>query len=120
MSALESTLQRRIREALEAHFPTSWWTKYHGGPYTRAGVPDLLGSVKGRFLAFEVKRDGQDASLVQRRQIALLARAGAITGVVRTVAEALKLAMEGLAAELGDSPQFARCDCCGNMTKVKP
>ena len=85
----ESKLQRRIREALEIEFPTSYWFKHHGGPFSRAGMPDLIGCVSGRYVALEVKRPVGSASRVQRSTIARLKRAGALTGIVKSPAEAI-------------------------------
>lgn len=86
----ESRLQRRIRAVLETKYPQSVWFKYHGGPLTRAGVPDLIGVVEGRACMLEVKTEDGDVSAVQRRVQARLARAGAIVAVVRTPGEAIR------------------------------
>jgi hypothetical protein len=94
----ESRLQRNIRAALELQFPGSVWFKYHGGPFTRAGVPDLLGVVYGRFIALEVKRPGERASRIQRHVQKRLANAGAIVGVVTSVDEALTQIKAGFKA----------------------
>jgi hypothetical protein len=90
MSQPESRLQRRIRAALEARWPTSFWTKYWGGPFTRAGIPDLIGCVQGRFVALEVKRPGEEASRIQIIRMTDLASAGAIVGVVRDALTAVR------------------------------
>lgn len=87
----ESRLQRRIREALEIEFPRSFWFKVHGGPFTRAGIPDLVGCVNGRFFALEVKQPGEEASRVQRKRIAQLTRAGATSDVVESPEEAIAI-----------------------------
>lgn len=92
----ESKLQRLIRASLESEWPTSWWTKFHGGPFTPAGVPDLIGCVEGCMCALEVKQPGEEASPVQRRRIAHLRRAGAISGVVVSVDEAIAMVRAGL------------------------
>lgn len=93
----ESRLQRRIRKRLEAAFPRSHWFKVHGGPFQPAGLPDLVGCVEGRYCGLEVKRPGERASPVQRATIARLKRAGAISGVVTSVAEAIATVRAGLA-----------------------
>lgn len=92
----ESRLQLRIRHALELHFPGSWWMKVWGGPFQPAGVPDLIGVVYGRFAALEVKRSRKHTSLIQRRTLMRLRRAGAIVGVVRSVDEAIAQVRAGL------------------------
>jgi hypothetical protein len=35
--------------------PLTWAVKYHGGPMSTSGVPDLLCCVAGQFLALELK-----------------------------------------------------------------
>jgi len=53
----EAALQATILRWLRSH--GGWWVKYHvSGKYSTAGVPDILGAYKGRFVAFEVKRPG--------------------------------------------------------------
>lgn len=109
----ESKLQRRIREAVEAQWPDSWMVKYHGGPFTRKGVPDLLGCVEGRHVALEAKRPGEVASPAQLRQIERLRAAGAIVGVVWSIDDALALVATGLGLDTcglrAPNGQFIRC-----------
>lgn len=62
----------------------------------RAGVPDLLGCVQGRLFAFEVKREDQVASRIQRKTIARLRRAGAISQVIYSAEEAIDAIREAL------------------------
>jgi len=88
VSQPESRLQRRIRKAVQRQFGGYWW-KVHGGPFTPAGIPDLAGVVAGRAVFLEVKRPGEEASLVQRKRMRDLERAGAIVAVVHSVAEAI-------------------------------
>src|SRR5690606_6579928 len=53
----EASLQATILRWLRSH--GGWWVKFHvAGKYSTAGVPDIIGSYKGRFIAFEVKRPG--------------------------------------------------------------
>lgn len=89
MSQPESRLQKKIREALEAEFPDSWWVKIHGGPFQRSGIPDLLGCVDGLFFGFEVKRPGEEATALQANTIVKLNLAKATACVVRTPEEAV-------------------------------
>lgn len=109
MKQPESRLQRAIRAVLAGAFPDSWWTKYHGGPFTRAGVPDLLGSVRGRFVALEVKRPREMPSDVQLHQLSLLARSGAICAVVDGVECAVQV------VELGLTGKIVSCPVCGRL-----
>ena len=58
----ETKLVREIRTALEESFP-GFYFKTHGGPYQRAGLPDLIGVHRGRFIGIEVKIPGEENSL---------------------------------------------------------
>ncbi len=89
----ESRLQKRIHKALKARWPKSWWVKFHGGVFSAAGVPDLLGCVNGQFFAFEVKCPGKLRTLtpIQAQVIYQLQRAGACASAITSVEEALAL-----------------------------
>ncbi len=87
----ESRLQRRIRKHLEEIYVGSWWVKFHGGPFTPAGVPDLLGCIAGRMICLEVKQPGESPSILQVKTLERLGRAGAIVGVVTCVQDAVDL-----------------------------
>lgn len=92
----ESRLQRRIRKALEEEFPQSFWIKIWSGPFQVAGFPDLLGCVKGRFIALEVKMPGEEPSAIQRHMMKLIKRAGGITSRVESVEEAINVIRRAL------------------------
>lgn len=88
----ETRLQQRIRKALEKEFPESWWFKQWGGPFTPAGIPDLLGCVEGFFFALEVKRPNDTRSKtseIQEETIADIRDAGGASTVIRSVDEAV-------------------------------
>jgi len=70
--------------------PDLYWVKIHGGgPYQRAGLPDLFIVKDGRAFAIEVKRPtGGRLSPGQRRELEKLAAAGATVGVARSLEEA--------------------------------
>ncbi len=78
----ESRLQRKIRKALESVYPGSFWFKVHGGPFQKAGLPDLIGCVQGQFVALEIKQPGKHPTVLQQRIILrILAADGAATSV---------------------------------------
>ena len=77
-------------------YPRSFWIKIWSGPFQVAGFPDLLGCVKGRFYALEVKTSKGKPSELQIRVMKRIKLAGGITGVVRSVDEALALVQETL------------------------
>jgi len=65
----ESTLTRQILAALRDR--GGWWFKTHGSAYQMAGVPDIIGCYKGRFIAFEVKIPGGEFKLSKRQRFIL-------------------------------------------------
>jgi Holliday junction resolvase len=92
----ESNLQRRIQKHLGEKFPGCKFFKVHGGPFMEVGLPDLVGSVEGRFVAIEVKQPGEDEKPIQAYQLRQFAKSGAITGVVHSPQEAERVVTEGL------------------------
>ena len=89
----ETHLQQKIRAALKVRYPRSWWVKFHGGMFSAAGVPDLLGCVNGKFFAFEVKCPGKLRTLtpIQAHVIDKLQRAGACACTITSIEEALAI-----------------------------
>lgn len=94
----ESQLQSNIRKAVLARYPGSFIFKVHGGPMQAAGIPDLVGSVHGRFVGLEVKLPGgsHPVSPVQLKVLGDIRRAGGIGAVVRGVDDALNVLEENL------------------------
>lgn len=86
----ESRLQRRIRDALEWCFPNSFWFKVHGGPFQRAGIPDLLGCVNGVYFALEIKvKDKGELSAIQVDTIERINNAGGYAAEITSPQEAV-------------------------------
>ncbi len=52
---LETAVVKAIKRKLEKTFGGKW-VKIHGGPHQVSGVSDLVGCLRGRFIALEVKR----------------------------------------------------------------
>lgn len=127
-TTLENAVVRRIMGALR-NVPGMVVRKRHGTVMGLAGDPDLYGSYRGRHFEFEVKRPNDPASRLTKLQTTRLReweRAGAIVGVVRSVAEAMLLlglqpkeepvwicsACRKYRWPSADAP--ARCPRCGN------
>lgn len=72
-----------------------WWTKLHGGPMQRAGLPDLLIVYEGRTIFCEVKRPGESPTPLQMDTLGKIDRAGAATCVVTSV-EGVEWAVSGM------------------------
>jgi len=65
-----------------------WWVlKIHGGPYQRAGVPDVLAIRNGVAWWFEIKRPGLEPTKLQRHVMDELRAAGCPVHVVTSAAE---------------------------------
>jgi len=89
MKQPETHLVVKMKDRLEAE--GGWWFKVHGGPFQRAGVPDIVGCYKGRFIGIEAKMPGNGPSAIQKYNLGLLAEAGARVGVAYTIQEALDI-----------------------------
>jgi len=72
----------------------SFAIKYHGTATGRGGVPDLIGSWRGRPFAIEVKKTGQETKGLSLLQVAWLRRfgnGGYVVGVVSSNQDFLNL-----------------------------
>lgn len=88
----ESRLQRRIRHALEKTHG-GFWRKQHGGPFSAAGLPDLLGYVSGVPFQLEIKRDDKRSkpTLLQLETILSLRANGVVADIVTNEEDAIDL-----------------------------
>lgn len=84
----ESSLVNAIMRRLKA-LPSSWWIKFHGTGFSFAGVPDIIGCVRGRMVCFEVKRVGNKPTRIQRHIHERIRNSGGVVAVVHNAAEAL-------------------------------
>lgn len=96
---LEKTVVAKIMKALDNNYP-GFYFKVHGGPYQMAGIPDIVGLHKGRFIAIEVKVPGREKNLSekQKRVIKMIQRAGGISFMATSAEQVL----ETLEAEFRD------------------
>ena len=96
-----ASIVRRLREP-----PGIVVRKRHGTAMGVAGDPDLYGSIHGRHFEIEVKRPdaAADVTELQQQRLQEWSRAGAMTGVARSVDDAL--AILGLGPE--ESPDVSR------------
>ena len=68
--------------------PDSKAINVHGGIYTERGTPDVIGSVGGRFVAFECKRsDAEEPTRIQLWRLSEWIQAGAVVGAVSSAAD---------------------------------
>ena len=94
-AVLESSLVSAIIRALRA-LPGVVVRKRHGSAWGTAGDPDLYGTVNGRHFEIEVKRPGGTLTPLQEVRLREWAAAGALTGVARSVEDALQIIEEGI------------------------
>lgn len=66
----EAALTKKIRLKLAEKFGGRWF-KMAGGPYMTVGLPDLIGTVHGYFIAIEVKVPGREKTLTDRQALVI-------------------------------------------------
>ena len=89
----ESEIQTKILRWAEK-ISEVWIVKYPGGTYGRKGVPDLILSVKGRFLAIEVKKPGGKPSQIQLLEREKIRSTGSRSEIVESFVEAKLIILE--------------------------
>lgn len=89
MAQPEARLSRQIMAALKAR--GAFVFKVWGSAQMMAGLPDIIGCYRGRFIAVETKMPGEHPSVVQRHIHAKIIRAGGRVVVAHSVAEALEV-----------------------------
>ena len=82
----ESAIVKAIRAYLNT-LPRCLARKRWGGGMGVAGEPDIDACLGGRSLQLEVKRPGQHPTLLQLKRLEEWRQAGAIVGIVTSVAE---------------------------------
>lgn len=89
----EARLQQRIVRA----FKQRGWAAYRIRPHGVAGFPDIQACAEGRAVYIEVKApSGGKPTRLQRARLDELEAAGGITGVARSVEQALAIVEAGL------------------------
>lgn len=93
----ESKLQKKIRSHLEKEVG-GFWFKMWGGPFTMAGLPDLIGCVDGLFIGLEVKlpKTSSQPSKIQLVVQKRIRKAGGVSEIVRSEGEAVDVVNKAL------------------------
>jgi len=79
----EAKVKDWLRKELNKEFPNIWIYMAPGGKFGRKGVPDLLCSIDGFFVAIEVKaEEGMEGTPSQKYEIGLLKQSKAIAFVM--------------------------------------
>ncbi|NFL43189.1 VRR-NUC domain-containing protein [Clostridium botulinum] len=59
-----------------------WFFKHWAGPYSVAGIPDIICCIKGRFVGLEIKAEGGHPSALQLRTVDLINASGGVAIIV--------------------------------------
>lgn len=90
----ENAVVTKIVKTLNS-LPATYVRKVHGSRYS-SGWPDVVGAMHGKMLALEVKRPGGGYGVtpLQAKEIEKWIAAGAVSGVVTSVAEVHSLLLD--------------------------
>lgn len=77
----ESTFKAKVIEFLKT-MNRCWFFKVWGGGFQRAGIPDIVGCLNGKFFALELKSDSGKPTPLQLYTLGLINKAGGFTMVV--------------------------------------
>ncbi|MCI6278084.1 MAG: VRR-NUC domain-containing protein [Clostridium sp.] len=77
----EKQFENQIKKFLDK-LPKTWYFKFWAGPYSKSGIPDIIGCVNGKFIALEVKAENGRASELQKRNIRLIEQCGGYARIV--------------------------------------
>ena len=90
---LETSITKSIQKRAKSR---GWWVmKIAGGPFQRAGVPDLLLIKSGKAVFLEVKQPGKKPTPLQVQVMREIEGVGgAVTAVVTSVKEAESILSE--------------------------
>lgn len=69
----------------------TWFFKVHGSVWQKAGLPDIIGCDRGRFVGIELKVRPNRPSALQLLTIAKINRAGGVAGVCYSLDDVMAL-----------------------------
>jgi len=78
----EGKVKRKLDQWLDQNLPGHWRVKPRGGPFGKAGCPDILICWRGIFIAIEVKAEGGEASPLQMMNLKMIQKAGGIAALL--------------------------------------
>lgn len=87
-------LERDIVSAILRYLrtiPQCFAWKTHGGPYSPAGIPDIIACVDGRFVGLEVKQPGGKLTLIQEATLRKITEAGGTAHMVTCVEDVSRI-----------------------------
>lgn len=71
ISITEKQFENKVKKYLK-NLTKCWFTKIWGGGYQKAGIPDILACINGKFVAIELKSDVGKPSELQKRNVRLI------------------------------------------------
>lgn len=85
----KKTLEKHIENQIKKYLDSigCWHMKVHGSMYQKAGVPDILACINGRFVGIEVKRPGGIVAPLQTWNINEIQKSGGVAFVAYSVEE---------------------------------
>jgi len=83
----EAQIVKKILKALRKR--GGFWRKIHGGPFQESGLPDIIGCWEGKFIAFEVKRPGEEATPLQLHVLDEIHKNRGLVAIVESVEDVL-------------------------------
>lgn len=80
---LERYIVKKSLERLRAR--GGFWIKIHGSPLQIAGIPDIIGCYRGRFVGMEAKRTAEGRpTKIQAYQLERIRAAGGVTALIHS------------------------------------
>ena len=76
----EKIFERRVRKYLDSI--GAWHIKIWGNAFQRSGVPDIIGCIKGKFFALEIKAEKGHPSELQLYEIRKIKESGGYARVL--------------------------------------
>lgn len=76
----EGKVKKKVKEALDAM--GAYYFSPQAGAFGRAGIPDIVGCIKGRFFAIECKAGDNTTTALQEKEIAKIRAVGGIALVI--------------------------------------
>ena len=90
--ANESAFVVKIKQYLKSR--GAYCEKIWGGGFQSAGIPDVIGCYRGRFIGIEAKVGNNKPSEIQKAKIEMIQKAGGYASVVWSLEEVEKLLNE--------------------------
>lgn len=83
--------EKRIENQIKGYLDNigAYYIKTHGSMFSKAGTPDIIACIDGRFVAIEVKKEvGGVVSPLQKAKIKIIRHAGGVAFVASSLEEA--------------------------------